>query len=86
LSRSFHSHPVARYHTNRVLQVLAEAKEHGPAGVETRLLHEAVGLRTDNGNLRQGRQIQRDRRFYESKILTAVEQHPRCHLYIYIYV
>lgn len=48
-----HRIPVAGYHKHRLLQVLASAKSHGPAGAETRVHDQTERLRPDNGDIRQ---------------------------------
>jgi len=64
---AIHRIPVARRHKHRVLQVLASAKSHGPAGAETRLHDQTERLRSDNGDIRRRQEVRRDRCVHERR-------------------
>lgn len=57
--------PVARDRQHRVLEVLAEAKDHGPAGDEVRVQHQAERFQPANSNVRQDQQARGDHSVYE---------------------
>lgn len=57
--------PVARNCQHRVLEVLAEAKDHGPAGDEVRVQHQAERFQPANSNVRQDQQVRGDHSVYE---------------------
>lgn len=57
--------PVARDRQHGVLEVLAEAKDHGPAGDEVRVQHQAERFQPVNSNVRQDQQVRGDHSIYE---------------------
>lgn len=70
--------PVARDRQHGVLEVLAEAKDHGPASDEVRVQHQAERFQPVNSNVRQDQQVRGDHSIYEQfGIMKAVRIYRR---------